>query len=202
MYTTRRGSSRRAPHALWAIRPAGRIPAASPSEEQQHAVGVVLQRLGRKASAKKRYERVLELAPTHSAANSNLARLDSSAGGDTSGVLDYAGMSSAFDRHGEVSFDKVVRFEPGQRLSMRLAGAEEGANDEGDNTEQEWRVVRFDEGKSAHIVVREVNAVQKKLDDYGKFESGNKLSYQEFQKYLDSQGIKCDFAKDVTTKIR
>ena len=46
------------------------------------------------------------------------------------------------------------------------------------------------------------DAVQKKLDDYGKFESGNKLSYQEFQKYLDSQGIKCDFAKDVTTKIR
>ena len=43
---------------------------------------------------------------------------------------------------------------------------------------------------------------QKKLDDYGKFESGNKLSYQEFQKYLDSQGIKCDFAKDVKTKIR
>ena len=32
--------------------------------------------------------------------------LDSSAGGDTSGVLDYAGMSSAFDRHGEVTFDK------------------------------------------------------------------------------------------------
>lgn len=46
------------------------------------------------------------------------------------------------------------------------------------------------------------DAVQKKLDDYGKFESGNKLSYQEFQKYLDSQGIKCDFAKDVSIKIR
>lgn len=46
------------------------------------------------------------------------------------------------------------------------------------------------------------DAVQKKLDDYGKFESGNKLSYHEFQKYLDSQGIKCDFVKDVTTKMR
>jgi tubulin--tyrosine ligase len=29
------------------------------------------------------------------------------------------------------------------------------------------------------------DAVQKKLDDYGKFESGNKLSYPEFQKYLE-----------------
>lgn len=29
------------------------------------------------------------------------------------------------------------------------------------------------------------DAVQKKCDEYGKFESGNKMSYQEFQKYLD-----------------
>ena len=56
-------------------------------------------------------------------------------------------------------------------------------------------------GRQARIHLTN-DAVQKKLEDYGKFESGNKLSYQEFQKYLDSQGIKCDFAKDVTTKIR
>lgn len=46
------------------------------------------------------------------------------------------------------------------------------------------------------------DAVQKKLDDYGKFESGNKLSYPEFQKYLDSVNIKCDFVKDVVPKMK
>lgn len=46
------------------------------------------------------------------------------------------------------------------------------------------------------------DAVQKKLDDYGKFESGNKLSYPEFQKYLDSMNIKCDLSKDVLPKIK
>ena len=30
------------------------------------------------------------------------------------------------------------------------------------------------------------DAIQKNSDDYGKFESGNKLSYAEFQRYLDS----------------
>ena len=29
------------------------------------------------------------------------------------------------------------------------------------------------------------DAVQKKGDDYGKFEAGNKLSYSEFQNYID-----------------
>ena len=29
------------------------------------------------------------------------------------------------------------------------------------------------------------DAVQKHDDDYGKFESSNKLSYQDFQKYID-----------------
>jgi tubulin--tyrosine ligase len=37
------------------------------------------------------------------------------------------------------------------------------------------------------------DAVQKRAEDYGKFESGNKLAYTEFQKYLDSVNIKCDF---------
>ena len=30
------------------------------------------------------------------------------------------------------------------------------------------------------------DAIQKKSDDYGKFENGNKLSYLDFQKYLES----------------
>lgn len=46
------------------------------------------------------------------------------------------------------------------------------------------------------------DAVQKKLDDYGKFESGNKLSYQEFQKYLDSMKIDCDLVKTVIPKMK
>jgi len=29
------------------------------------------------------------------------------------------------------------------------------------------------------------DAVQKKAEDYGKFEAGNKLSYTEFQNYID-----------------
>jgi len=44
--------------------------------------------------------------------------------------------------------------------------------------------------------------VQKKLDDYGRYETGNKLNYQEFQKYLDTQNIKCDFVKDVVPKMK
>lgn len=46
------------------------------------------------------------------------------------------------------------------------------------------------------------DAVQKRLDDYGKFESGNKLSYPEFQKYLDSVKIDCDFVKTVVPKMK
>lgn len=46
------------------------------------------------------------------------------------------------------------------------------------------------------------DAVQKKLDEYGKFESGNKLSYQEFQKYLESIKIDVDFVKDVVPKMK
>jgi len=46
------------------------------------------------------------------------------------------------------------------------------------------------------------DAVQKKLDDYGKFESGNKLSYSEFQKYLDTQKIDCDLIKDIVPKMK
>ncbi len=30
------------------------------------------------------------------------------------------------------------------------------------------------------------DAVQKKCEDYGKFEPGNKLSFSDFQRYLDT----------------
>lgn len=46
------------------------------------------------------------------------------------------------------------------------------------------------------------DAIQKKSDEYGKHESGNKLSYTEFQKYLDSQSIKTDFIKDIVPKMK
>jgi tubulin polyglutamylase TTLL1 len=46
------------------------------------------------------------------------------------------------------------------------------------------------------------DAVQKKLDDYGKYESGNKLSYPDFQKFLDAQKIKCDIDKDLVPKLK
>ena len=37
------------------------------------------------------------------------------------------------------------------------------------------------------------DAVQKKGDNYGKFEKGNKVSYEEFSKFLESLGEKVDF---------
>lgn len=40
------------------------------------------------------------------------------------------------------------------------------------------------------------DAVQKKSEDYSKYESGNKVSYNEFQRYLMSQ-YKLDFFKDI-----
>lgn len=46
------------------------------------------------------------------------------------------------------------------------------------------------------------DAVQKRADEYGKFESGNKLSYPEFQKYLDSVNIKCDFHAEIVPKMK
>lgn len=46
------------------------------------------------------------------------------------------------------------------------------------------------------------DAVQKKSDDYGKFESGNKLSYAEFQKYLDSVDVKCNVVKDIVPQFK
>ena len=45
----------------------------------------------------------------------------------------------------------------------------------------------FQVGNFANKFIHLTNdAIQKKADDYGKFENGNKLSYLDFQKYLDS----------------
>lgn len=46
------------------------------------------------------------------------------------------------------------------------------------------------------------DAVQKKGDDYGRFEAGNKLSYAEFQRYLDAYyGEPVSFLNNVLPKI-
>jgi D-alanine-D-alanine ligase-like ATP-grasp enzyme len=37
------------------------------------------------------------------------------------------------------------------------------------------------------------DAIQKHTDDYGKFEKGNKISYEDFQKYLDTNYRKSNF---------
>jgi hypothetical protein len=43
------------------------------------------------------------------------------------------------------------------------------------------------------------DAIQKYSDNYGKFESGNKVSYQDFQKFLDNnyQKFNVNFKKDI-----
>jgi hypothetical protein len=46
------------------------------------------------------------------------------------------------------------------------------------------------------------DAIQNKCDDYGKFEGGNKLSYHDFQRYLDSKNIKTNFTEEVLPKIK
>ena len=46
------------------------------------------------------------------------------------------------------------------------------------------------------------DAVQKKSDDYGKFECGNKLSYPDFQKYLDSIDVKCNIVKEIVPQLK
>lgn len=47
------------------------------------------------------------------------------------------------------------------------------------------------------------DAIQKKSENYGKFESGNKISYNEFQKYLDSNyPKKIDFFQDVLQGVK
>ncbi|CAI2368766.1 unnamed protein product [Moneuplotes crassus] len=48
------------------------------------------------------------------------------------------------------------------------------------------------------------DAIQKHCDDYSKYENGNKLSYYNFQKYLDKNHphLKCDFQKDIVPKLK
>jgi hypothetical protein len=49
------------------------------------------------------------------------------------------------------------------------------------------------------------DAVQKKSDDYGKFENGNKVSYQNFQKYIDTHmpsEKRVNFHRDILPQIR
>ena len=48
------------------------------------------------------------------------------------------------------------------------------------------------------------DAIQKNADDYGKFESGNKLGYNEFQKYLDRNynGLNICFERDILPQIK
>eukprot|EP01022_Parablepharisma_sp_SALTPOND_P024489 TRINITY_DN542_c0_g1_i1.p1 TRINITY_DN542_c0_g1~~TRINITY_DN542_c0_g1_i1.p1 ORF type:complete len:1002 (+),score=71.85 TRINITY_DN542_c0_g1_i1:11821-14826(+) len=48
------------------------------------------------------------------------------------------------------------------------------------------------------------DAVQQKEEDYGKFEAGNKLSFVEFQKYLDTSygSLHVDFARDLLPQIK
>ena len=46
------------------------------------------------------------------------------------------------------------------------------------------------------------DAVQKHSPDYGKFEDGNKLSYSEYQDYLDSTSEKFDFKSEICPKIK
>lgn len=45
------------------------------------------------------------------------------------------------------------------------------------------------------------DAIQKKSEDYGKFENGNKISYNELQKYIE-QLYKKDFYDVVYPKLR
>ena len=47
------------------------------------------------------------------------------------------------------------------------------------------------------------DAVQKKSEDYGKFEGGNKMSYPEFQRYLSTNlPIKVDFWSEILPQMR
>lgn len=46
------------------------------------------------------------------------------------------------------------------------------------------------------------DAVQKKSEDYGKYENGNKISYKEFQRYLDIKRAGVNFNADILPKIK
>jgi hypothetical protein len=48
------------------------------------------------------------------------------------------------------------------------------------------------------------DAIQKRGEDYGKFENGNKLSFFDFQRYLDTTHpeLKCDFKKTIVPQLK
>lgn len=48
------------------------------------------------------------------------------------------------------------------------------------------------------------DAIQKKSEGYGKYENGNKLGFQDFQKYIDSNysDKKVNFTRDILSQIK
>lgn len=47
------------------------------------------------------------------------------------------------------------------------------------------------------------DAIQKKYEEYGKWEAGNKVSYAEFEKYLESMyGGSVDFYKNIYRQMK
>ncbi|CAD8097268.1 unnamed protein product [Paramecium sonneborni] len=60
----------------------------------------------------------------------------------------------------------------------------------------------FDLNDPANLYVHLTNdAIQKYADTYGKYENGNKLSFSEFQRYLDNQPKKYNFYKDLYPQL-
>ncbi|CAD8173564.1 unnamed protein product [Paramecium octaurelia] len=60
----------------------------------------------------------------------------------------------------------------------------------------------FDLDDPANLYVHLTNdAIQKYADTYGKYENGNKLSFSEFQRYLDNQPKKYYFFKDLYPQL-
>ena len=46
------------------------------------------------------------------------------------------------------------------------------------------------------------DAVQQKCEQYGKFENANKLSYSDFQRYLDKKNYTANFVQDIVPQLR
>ena len=46
------------------------------------------------------------------------------------------------------------------------------------------------------------DGVEKESDDYGKYEAGNKLSYVDFQKYLDYEHAEYPFYSKIVTRMK
>jgi len=64
---------------------------------------------------------------------------------------------------------------------------------------------KFTTKNVSNVMIHLTNdAVQKKSNDYGKFESGNKLSYADFQKYLEEnfKDLNVSFYRDIIPQMR